>query len=488
MTLTVTATLVGAGVYHGSDGAGGLQWPPSPTRLLGAFVAAGGTEAGRGADETGLSLLEGPCPPRIFACRPGLLAVSHADGVVRYVASAGVETKGSARRGWEWHGLAGRVGTAGRPRPVAHPADPRIVYVWDDAEPTAAELEALRRRAARIGYLGGSESCVEMAVSDQAFDDVDAPRLGEWRPDGTRGTAAVDVPVPGTVAAWDYHFAQQQVRGAAHQRGSVMALRTRALYAEPATPGVETQVLGYQGRVGVWLRFLEPQIPELVLSVAEAMRSRVLHDYEQHWGQVPAWVAGHANHGPVSAAPRFVPVPNVGFPHSDGRILGAMLLVPDTAPAQEAARLAATTRSLTRLRGRGVDVGVRPARPGDPYTLTERRWSEPSRYWASAWPVLLPRWPRRSQPLTIGDVARWCRHAAMGEGAGIVEAALGRLPTLAGAKPLDPARVHRKGKQWRPHAHMVVGFDRPVKGPLVLGAAASFGLGLMAPLDTTAAR
>ena len=480
MSLAVTIDLIGAGVYHGADAAGDLQWPPSPTRLLGAFVAAEGTASGCGADETGLSMLERAGPPRIIACRPEFVAEYDDDGLARYVAAHDLTRKPGAA----WMGLAGRVGTIARPRRMAHPAHPRIVYIWDDLRPSPAELAALRRRAARIGYLGGSGSFVEVLVTDECPRNDDDPRLGEWRPDST-GSVAIDVPVSGAIRAWDHHFGEQQRRGAAHQRGSVMALRHRCWYSEP---GGDPAVAGYDGRVVARFRFVTPVAPEMVLTVAEATRRSILDAYERHWGDLPAWIAGHANTGPVSAAPKFVPLPNVGSKHSDGRILGAMLLVPNTAPTTEAARLVVVARSLSRLRGRGVDVKVRPARRGDPYTVSDWRWSRRSRLWATAWPVLLPRWYRRPEGVTADDVATWCRHAGMADGAQIVELSLDRLPTLAGAVPLDHHRMNRRGKQPRPHLHVVVKFDRYVAGPLILGAGASFGLGLLAPLDGTRER
>lgn len=480
MSLTVTVHLIGTGVYHGSDASGDLQWPPSPTRLLGAFIAATGTAAGCGADETGLSLMEHAGPPRIIASRPELLAEHHDNGLARYVAAHDPRRKPGA----SWLGLPGRAGTIARARRVAHPVHPRIDYVWQDAKPTHAELEALRHRAARIGYLGGSDSCVEVLVSDEAPEPDPDPRLGEWLPDGN-GPVAIDVPAPGTVKAWDHHFVEQQRRGAAHQRGSVMALRNRCWYSASGTP---SPISGYDGRVAVRIRFGTPVAPEMVLRVAETMRRQVLNAYQRHWGVLPAWIKGHANTGPVSIAPRFVPLPNVGFTRSDGRIsdgriLGAMLLVPNTADDTESNRLVVVVRSLSRLRGRAVDIPVRPCRRGDPHTVSARRWSRPSRRWVSAWPVLLPRWYRRSESVTADDVATWCYHAGMEDGAEIVDLSLDRLPTLTGAVPLDHHRMNRRGRQPRPHSHVAITFDRHVAGPLILGAGASFGLGLMAPAE-----
>jgi len=61
------------------------------------------------------------------------------------------------------------------------------------------------------------------------------------------------------------------------------------------------------------------------------------------------------------------------------------------------------------------------------------------------------------------------------------------MPPLRGVPPSRAFHIVRPGtgERFRNHyiAHVVLEFDQPVKGPVLIGAGRYFGLGLFAPLE-----
>ena len=88
--------------------------------------------------------------------------------------------------------------------------------------------------------------------------------------------------------------------------------------------------------------------------------------------------------------------------------------------------------------------------------------------------------------VNAADVARWCRQAGLPQP---VAARVSRKPLLSGAVDLSRPETARPGhKQTRPWAHVEMYFAQEVRGPVVVGAARSYGLGLCAPVDETLGR
>ena len=137
------------------------EWPPSPARLFAALVAADGTrDRCRVTDGAELAWFERLPPPVIHAhARP-----CHQPLEPRYV----VRHKGSADKGAHQE-YVGRIGVLNRAGARVAPRDPRVVYAWNVESPPQEILDALRRRAARVGYLGASDSPVRVRVATRMF-------------------------------------------------------------------------------------------------------------------------------------------------------------------------------------------------------------------------------------------------------------------------------------------------------------------------------
>src|SRR5205823_3406568 len=114
-----------------------------------------------------------------------------------------------------------------------------------------------------------------------------------------------------------------------------------------------------------------------------------------------------------------------------------------------------------------------------PYTLRPLTYAGPSVRWATVTPVVLDHYPRRRlRPEDV--VAEACVRAGLPCPA---EVAVGHSPALPGVPhsrsfPALPARPSRPP---RPLTHAVLSFDRPVRGPVLIGAGRYLGYGLCRP-------
>ena len=198
------------------------EWPPSPARLFAALVAADGTrQQCRVTDGAELAWFERLPPPAI-----------HADGwpchqllEPRYV----VRHKGSAEKGTHQE-YVGRLGAVIRAGVRVAPRDPRVVYSWNVESPPEQILAALRRRVARVGYLGASDSPVRMRVTTRP----PATSSDTFMPD-RRGDLVINVPAPGRLQVLDRMYDEWCARGASVSRLQFPALGQGAPYRAPGS-------------------------------------------------------------------------------------------------------------------------------------------------------------------------------------------------------------------------------------------------------------
>ena len=214
------------------------EWPPAPSRLFAALVAADGTrQTCRVTDGAELAWFEQLPPPEIQAhARP-----CHQPLEPRYV----VRHEGSASKKTHQE-YVGRSPVLVRPGVRVAPRDACIVYSWKDATPTMDLVDALKRRAARVGYLGASDSPVRVRVS------TDAPHVvcttDTFVPDDS-GDAVIDVPGPGDIQILDRMYDAWRQHGASVSRLQFPALGRTARYRSPAS--IRPRDLG---AVTAWLR------------------------------------------------------------------------------------------------------------------------------------------------------------------------------------------------------------------------------------------
>ncbi len=462
---------------HGTVRAGGMddtaltghseeaEWPPSPARLFQAFVAADGTRDRRRvtSDDAHLTVL-GNSQPTIYASGPGdtattplqprfvVLDESGGGGVQNYPARKAQEIRPGARLSLKDH---------------------RVAFVWNDESPDAAEFGALALRAARISYLGCSDSPVRVRVIQESPEWIQ--ELATWSPD-PNGTDFL--PTPGLEfleqldTAFDDWFAGNPRRRS--WLPTPIARYRSPLQLPEAGPSPAT----------IWLRFDQPIGGRRVRVIAETLRAAVLEHYERlvpgGRDAIPSVIHGHHEPGERQYEhARWLPLPNVGHQHSDGRIRGACIWLPAGTPDEVVEYTRLASAQITRLvRPRMFDVAVEPFDGTTrPRSNTPPRWSDPARRWITATPAVVERFTRRDPDLA--EIARWCQHAHLPEP---VEARFVKTPIIDGGVDLAPTEAMRNGEKSRPYGHVSLRFAEPVSGPVAIGRGRHFGLGLCAPI------
>ena len=450
------------------------EWPPSPARLFAALVAADGTrQTCRVTDGAELAWFEQLPPPVIHACSEP----SSQELLPRYV----VEHKGTAARKnvrlkdgnvvevAAHQEYVGRQGVLVRPGQRVTPRDPRVVYAWDVESPTSVILEALRRRAARVGYLGASDSPVRVRVTTRMSPS--AARNDAFIPD-RRGDAVIAVTEPGDLQMLDRMYDAWCERGASVSRLQFPALRHGMPYRSPGSAEPVDR-----GDVVAWLRFEAAVSGRRVSAVTALFKEAILSQHQTLHGEPPAILHGHGFSEKGYEIARYLALPDVGYQWSRGQIHGLALWMPPECDVIERQMARDAAVAIRRLTGRGVDVSVVPREDeARPRAAHPNRWLRPSRGWATAFPAI----HERRRPIDLAEVARWCRHAGLPEP---VACRFARTPLVAGALDLAPVEVNRPGRPALPYSHVELRFARPVAGPVVIGAGRQRGFGLCVPVD-----
>ena len=435
------------------------EWPPAPSRLLAALVAADGTrDRCRVTDGSELEWFEQLPAPEIHAHAqpwPQLLRP-------RYV----VEHKGSPEKSTHQEYL-GRKGTPVRPGVRVTPRYPEVAYSWDTDAPSDL-IEALRRRAARVGYLGTADSPVRMRVATS----MPALSVGEVFVPDADGDVEISVPEAGDIRILDAMYDQWVERGAGVARAQFPALRHQVRYRSPLAMVPEDN-----GSVVAWLLLGKAISGRRLTPLTALLKEAILSRHQDMHGEPPAVLHGHGINGNGYDLARYLALPDVGYPRSRGRIHGLALWLPPGCDAVTHQRTRDSAFAVRRLTGRGLDVPVSPRdNEKRPMAANPVRWTQSSRCWATAFPALHERRGR----LDLAEVSRWCEHAGL---PAPVRFRSARSPLVRGAANLAPVEVNRPGRPGLPYSHVRLWFAEPVAGPIAIGAGRQRGLGLCVPVD-----
>ena len=384
--------------------------------------------------------------------------------------------------------------------PSVTPNDSRVTFVWDVMVPDemADTLDGLLRRVTRLGHSSSLVSCLLIATASAKAASITF-RAGEGHRDDIRGIRR------GQLAELERRFAR-------HQGNTPRALPYTKVSYQPVTKATQQALAEYRpNTAGQWIVFeFVPGSRSFpitrAVNIATVMRAAVLHYAEE---PIPEALSGHLVDGTPTTRPHvaFLPLPYVGFEHADGRLLGIGVSVPDTMDnnarralyqaignweaaaskaGNDALKLTMGENGLIRLRRqRGITTLI---------SLRSEAWNRASCRWVSATPIALPRHPGRlgSASRTAQakawasaeeSVAQACEHIGLPKPRS-VEVSL--IPFLVGSQPVTRfPSFSQKGRDGRPVRrqllHAVLEFERPVAGPLMLGAGRFFGLGLMRP-------
>ena len=328
---------------------------------------------------------------------------------------------------------------AARYLPTVLPESPVVTYVWRNVP--AEAVASLRAIVEQLSCVGRAASLVRGTLVEAEAVEV------TWIP-GAHGEVALRVPHPGRLdelcAAYEAGLHAPTAAAAGYRRAA-------ALY--PSTEWGDLLVVR----------------PERQLAMAQTARwaDKMRRAVMSHAGEdVPAFIHGHGVHRHVAWAA----IPDVGHTYASGMILGLGCWLPADATLAERGLVGSLLLRVSDLEGIRLQLD-----PVGLKGLQASTWSRASRVWATATPMALDRWPKNKRPAE--DIVRQSL-----AGLGLPEplrVACANLPSVKGAVNARnyPAR---NGNRFITHA--VIEWERPVVGPLLIGADRYFGSGLCRPL------
>lgn len=476
------------------------DWPPQPDRVFSALVASWGARGSSDDERDALRWLESQAPPQLAAARPERRTV-----VTVFVPpndpSGQIEVLPDRRRRQPRLFPAVRL-----PEDAPDHVPVHLRLTWDMA-PEAPVLERLSRLAQDTSYLGHSSSLVRCRFTGES-------KAGE----GLEAEQTERAPYAGRLNELEALFAR-------HTAGDERARPKRSASLSAAKkrdePSVPSSVFSPNWTV---LAHAGGGRPDLLAAagVARHLRDALMSVWPEQ--PVPAWLSGHAADGSPSrdAHLAIAPLANIGFDHSDGRLMGLALIPPravverwsDGSPQawreKRALRLALT--ALANMERERVEAEGKepPAEPlirillGSAGTWTlvpdeERRAASmrPERYcrpamrFATATPIALDQHPKANGPERLAEaaeiVADSCERIGLPRPVSVrayKHAALQGAPSAwpAGGSPKWGNWARPKSLNGRPLVHALIEFGERVEGPVILGAGRFFGLGLCLPL------
>jgi CRISPR-associated protein Csb2 len=199
-----------------------------------------------------------------------------------------------------------------------------------------------------------------------------------------------------------------------------------------------------------------------------------------------------SGHGPDNARSRrnhvaYLPLAFVGHRHADGMIRGFAAAIPGDIRSDERTPLLRAlgrletiwfgeekerTWSVERIVG---EPSLRSLKPG-PYV-------RPSASWTTVTPMVFDQFPKdRPGRDAKAIIMRSCRHIGLPEPIAVEVSHVSRCLGV----PISPefTLMPKPGIPLRPYAHVSLLFDRPVRGPILLGAGRYQGLGLFRAMDS----
>lgn len=497
------------GAYHAQSTTafGEPEWPPHPVRLVAALVAAAAflPDDEREPAQAAIASLSG-CPETPVIVAPRL--AGH-DGTSE--AADGRQVVAAFRGASQWaprnHELSELSAKGLHPRELGRGraevnkggvavGEQPVVFSWPLALDDSS-CAALARAADEVTVLGTSRSPVLVTVRS-AQQPPDSRAV--WAPGASMGTG-VDVRVPtadlpAVLDAWHARRSAPIKRGAPVKANLVppASLGKAVAYrhgANPLTePPLDPRWWGDMLVVAVDRDSEQQPKGPAAFAFARAFRSALLSRYADAGGPDDAPPVLRSRASQPHAA--FVPLPFVGHERADGRLLGIAIVLPhvERLPDVPFERLAVERGLLSLISQEGLSIGVpgvgdvrvRPVPPSAQAgaTLQPERWRRTSRTWSSVTPVVHSRYRRNDRPASLLEqVTADCHDAGLPSPRAVE---LRPRSRFKGA-PSAIARRHLpeawKGPLRGPTDHLDIEFDQPVAGPVLLGRARHFGLGLL---------
>lgn len=490
------------GVYHArsaTSSSDDAEWPPSPLRLLGALLAAAHGGASKDVEDD-RALLQRFCDaPAPVVVAPADDEVTRLRGATRWAPRNYVTGPISPRDLGRTRAPVSKAGVAVGDRPVA--------FVWPDLDLAPPELRRLERLGTEVTYVGTSRSPAIVEV-DTPSDDPDPGTA--WAPIGRgasprAGSVSVRVPDRATIATFDLREqARRSSTARAQNAGMVpgIPIGREIPYAYGSTAQTEPLDPEWWGEMIVLP--IDQRRSEVMPKAAatylmtRAFRVALLGAFDEPGrpGEAPPILTARG----AEAHCAVIPLPAVWGRGGDGRVLGVAVVLPHRRRAPDVdEQRARVADGLKALLADGTDQPQRYVKiPGagrlwltqlDPSsvrltTLRPESYSSASRAWASVTPIVHSHWRKRGADALLRQVSTDCHHVGL-PAPEAVEILRGPGREGGASRLVD---IRHVPNDWRslidgPADHLRITFERPVVGPVLLGRARHFGVGLCVPDD-----
>lgn len=492
-----------------------VEWPPHGGRIFMALAAVHFQTGEDPLERTALEWLEREPAPQIHAPRHFERTV-----VTQYVPV-------NDKAGPSMAPIQSVVGITRKRQPRTFASawlENEIVYLfWPDAQ-ADEHFAALAKLCSKVTRLGHSASLVQMWTLQEP-----PPKQTNWLPDESLATERFRVPGPGTLLYLEQQFNQKEVDSyfelisAAHsapdkkqQKAAKAALKERFQNQPPLrlrptlslSHGYALRRDDHDPEMGITSTVFDPRLlmfalrrvdgPYRHLDLAATLRltGRFREALLEHLGtDIPEVLSGHRGPAP-SEQPHVAifPLPFVGHEHAHGGILGIAVAVPRGIDAGDRQSL---LRALAALRSEGLKLGAlgswrieTPEAGTWRQTRHDRVWTaspDGVRQWATVTPYVFDRHSKAKDKTIyqteLADSVResWAR--VQQSPATSVDVVITPVSAHLGvpASHEFPRLARKDGSECR-HTHAILLFDRPVVGPVLVGAGRYRGYGLCRPL------
>jgi CRISPR-associated protein Csb2 len=470
-----------------------LDWPPQPDRVFSALVASWGARGNNPDERAALEWLECQESPHVIA----------SDVSVRSVPTVFVPPNDFKTSTSNLDVIPARRQRQGRRFPRGYPEENVVRIAWSSV-PEPKTLHFLDALARDTSYLGHSISLTRCRFVNTDID------LSKSRP-------AVRAVYRGRLQELERAFQA----GRRPSPGAIVVPKRRETAAR-----VVSSIFSSDWLI---LADLGGYAPALVAAptVMRVIRDILISGYQNAVGDPPEWLSGHGINGRPSQEPHLavIPLVDIGWSYSQGRLMGCAIVLPRSIEADDAVLhdLELSVRNLIqRCDTRCTDVeeedpyipvhygrehpwSLQPMRSASKSSLRSERWTglgrsnfggsreRAARVWTTATPIVLDRYPKKSDIDARAVEFQECIVAAC-RNIGLPipsHVCIEMGPRLRGA---PPARIPKNTPSWqcwrlprplegRYLTHATVRFDEPIRGPVILGAGRYVGMGLCLPLE-----
>ncbi len=458
-----------------------VEYPPHPSRLFSAFVAAyKDNDLGIDARKS-LEWLETLGDPSLFidAFNPHELGKTQVTYFVPVNDSPSAKDRKSVQSYRKQPSISPGIGVnrlrAERNFPSIAPADRHVRFIWNVGEECDTYIPGLRSIAERITYLGHSSSPVAVRVTTGDLTPNIVPKqngLFSLRSIGQGRLKYLE----------QLHTLRQRNPGIQPRAGRIVRY---GLAGSKTDEKITGRVPGYSFTFKL-------NSHEIIPGTAfhrfiDAARSAILSLYPD---PIPEIISGHQQDGSPLKAPHLSVVPHIDMGHSfaRGHLMGFSLILPDSADPEVRTALGAAAAKLYDLKlGRLGSFQVQLIEPDliqyFPIGLDLSHYEGSSKVWATVTPIVLGKHPK---PSSLGPgrnggpvFKEACLMAGIPQPEEIIPMSTSVFEGVALSRDFAVPQKFRKYLRM----HAILRFRESLNGPAIVGSGRFSGFGLLHPFS-----